>query len=746
MFNMSQSVARARPFFCRLLVAACLGLAWSAAPRLARAGGGPENAFVVVNADSWASLALANEFIHLRGVPARNVLYISPTPYFDTMPVEEFRGRVLKPVLDAIAARGLASQIDYVIYSSDVPTEIDITSDVTKEAVATLPSPDNKTVTNSGSLSGLTYLHSLVLAKDVRYASLRSNAYFRPIMRRDGRIVSLPSTAFRSSLGWEANGAPAMPGQGARYMLSAVLGFTSGRGNSVSEALNVLRRGASADGNGPKGTIYFLRNSDVRSKVRQDLFEPAVAALGELGISAKVVDGVLPQEKADVAGLMTGAADFNWRSSRSAILPGAICDHFTSWGGVLKEYTEQTPLTEFLRAGAAGACGTVIEPYAIPSKFPTPFIHAHYARGCSLAEAFYQSVAAPYQLLIVGDPLCQPWAKFPRVKAEVKNESGADVQPGSPVSGKLAIRPAVEQKDMEIAHYELFVDGLRKAEAEPNNPLDLDTAGLEEGWHEIRVVAVAREQPQTRGRTIFPIVVSRGGPKLAVTPPKESGVSWDSAFSISADLPGAKKILFLHNGREVGAIAGAGGAAKLDLRAIGQGQALVQPVGVLAGKDGGEVRVPGKPVAIEVRPPMPTVPPPAPPEASLAKGVLVILSDGRKVVVNKYAHDWLPACGVKKDEPFEIQACLSAADDDTYQLQIRAGAPVSVELNSRQVGAAAAGEWRFIPLSLAKGMHRLSIKGKGVAGILMDVRFGGPGAKSIVNTAQHVRAGEVPPR
>ena len=75
----------------------------------------------------------------------------------------------------------------------------------------------------------------------------------------------------------------------------------------------------------------------------------------------------------------------------------------------------QTPLSEFLRYGAAGASGTVTEPYAIAEKFPHPMLQVHYARGCTLAEAFYQSVCGPYQLLIVGDPLCRPWANIPKV-------------------------------------------------------------------------------------------------------------------------------------------------------------------------------------------------------------------------------------------------------------------------------------------------------------------------------------------
>ena len=51
----------------------------------------------------------------------------------------------------------------------------------------------------------------------------------------------------------------------------------------------------------------------------------------------------------------------------------------------------------------------------LQQKFPLPFIHDHYAQGCSLAEAFYQSVWGPYQLLILGDPLTRPFAHFSTV-------------------------------------------------------------------------------------------------------------------------------------------------------------------------------------------------------------------------------------------------------------------------------------------------------------------------------------------
>ena len=72
-------------------------------------------------------------------------------------------------------------------------------------------------------------------------------------------------------------------------------------------------------------------------------------------------------------------------------------------------------MTDWISAGAAGTSGTVTEPYAMQQKFPMPFIHVHYAKGCSLAEAFYQSLMGPYQLLVLGDPL--------KVRVEVKTRS-----------------------------------------------------------------------------------------------------------------------------------------------------------------------------------------------------------------------------------------------------------------------------------------------------------------------------------
>ena len=79
-----------------------VGMVCAAQPR---AGGGPENVAVVVNADSWASLAMANAFIHLRQIPASNVIYLEGFSDFEQIDVAQFRERILKPVFGTLQQR-----------------------------------------------------------------------------------------------------------------------------------------------------------------------------------------------------------------------------------------------------------------------------------------------------------------------------------------------------------------------------------------------------------------------------------------------------------------------------------------------------------------------------------------------------------------------------------------------------------------------------------------------------------------
>ena len=142
-----------------------------AAP-VAYAGGGAENVAVVVNPDSWSSMTIANEFVHLRRVPACNVIYLDDPPDLGQTNVDLFREKILKPALETLQRRGLADQIDYLAYSSDLPTAIDVGEDMKGKQFP-------KVVTRHASINGLTYLHQYVLRANPNYLRPDINRYAR---------------------------------------------------------------------------------------------------------------------------------------------------------------------------------------------------------------------------------------------------------------------------------------------------------------------------------------------------------------------------------------------------------------------------------------------------------------------------------------------------------------------------------------------------------------------------------------
>lgn len=105
---------------------------------------------------------------------------------------------------------------------------------------------------------------------------------------------------------------------------------------------------------------------------------------------------------------MTGSASVKTQHYRKQLVPGAFAEHLTSFAGTF-DNPHQTKMTEWIDVGAAGTVGTVVEPFAIWTKFPRAETLERYHRGATLLEALTQSVASPYQSLIIGDPLCRPW-------------------------------------------------------------------------------------------------------------------------------------------------------------------------------------------------------------------------------------------------------------------------------------------------------------------------------------------------
>ena len=301
-------------------------------------------------------------------------------------------------------------------------------------------------------------------------------------------------------------------------------------------------------------------------------------ALGELGVKAEVVAGALPERKRDVAGLMAGTPTFDWRASGCAVVPGAICENLTSFGGIFTSTAGQTPLSEFLRAGAAGSSGTVTEPFSLQAKFPHPSIQVHYARGASLVESFYQSVHAPYQLLVVGDPLCQPWAKIPTVEVVSAADSKV-LEPGTVVSGTLELEPRASGGGEEGAdRFELFVDGLRVRQAPLGEKLVLDTTAMADGHHELRVVAISATRVETQGRRIIPILTSNHGRVLRLTV-EPARVAPDGTLRIGVKGQGIDGAVVFAMGRVLGRTTSAESVIEVPANLLGRGTVSIRATG-----------------------------------------------------------------------------------------------------------------------------------------------------------------------
>jgi hypothetical protein len=496
-----------------------------------------------------------------------------------------------------------------------------------------------------------------------------------------------------------------------------MLGVTEGRGNSVAEIMNSLTLSAGADHAIPAASFYFTRTDDVRSTTRQTWFESAVAKLKAAGKHAVIVDEPLPRFRRDVGGLMAGVAGFDWPKTQSVIKPGAICEHLTSYGGIMTDKKGQTPISEWIRYGAAGTSGTVFEPYAMQEKFPNAFLHVFYARGFTLAESFYLSVQSPYQLLILGDPLCQPWAFPPRF--EVAFEANRELDRSAP----LLMRPIDS-----ISRFLTVVDGVEQSSTSPGIRDFLRINELEEGHHSVTVIAVDKTTAGVKHVKRYPFVVNRlfKSIELSVEGKQDPGccpIDGQSKVKISCE--DAKEIQLFHNSRQLGTIEGSDGTIEVDGETLGLGDVELIAKGV---GDGWSIR--SQPLKIKVTPPPPRKPLGRPAPRPLKPGLLLSVGGRTQIIEDLVDSKWLTRAEVKPDEKFKLEGYVKIDKDDLYQLQIEGNLPCEILWNGVPLKQPDMEKpFRCMPLSLSSGRHHLVITGTMQEDAELLFRLGNQGRK-----------------
>jgi uncharacterized protein (TIGR03790 family) len=401
----------------RLRFAAGLGVLFVSAAELF-AGGSGLNVVVVVNQNSTNSIQLGNYYCERRCVPPQNLLRINWTGGNVTWTRSDFETNLLNPLVAMLSSRGLTNQVDYVVLSMDIPYQVTDTNGVNSTTAALFYGfkTDDCTGNCPEGIPGC-------------------------------NLPAASSNAYAGSEGIFRQTPPIAPGSNSWLVTM----LTS---SNLAQAEAIIDHGVSSDGTFPAQTVWLAKSSDLARNVRYQEFDNAIfdaRVTGDFSILRTNSDS--PYGLTNLLGYQTGLYQFNILSN--AFVPGAMADSLTSYGGVLYTPNDHTTLLVFLNAGACGSYGTVVEPCAYLEKFPSPEDYFYQARGFSLAECYYLSLANPYQGLIVGEPLAAPFAK---PGAGTWNNLPA----GATLAGttNLSFQFAASDARRPLQQVDLFLDGL----------------------------------------------------------------------------------------------------------------------------------------------------------------------------------------------------------------------------------------------------------------------------------------------
>jgi uncharacterized protein (TIGR03790 family) len=400
----------------RLCFAAGLALLLVSAAELF-AGGSGLNVVVVVNQNSTNSVQLGNYYCERRGVPPQNFLRINWPVGNISWNRSNFETNLLNPLVAMLANRGLTNQADYVVLSMDIPYQVTASNGINSTTAALFYGfkTDDCTTNCPAGIPGCNLPAS------------SSNAY----AGTEGIFRQTPPIAAGSN-SW------------------LVTMITS---SNLAQAQTIIDRSAASDGTFPTQMVWLAKSTDLARNVRyvefdNTIFDARVA--GDFAIARTNLDS--PYGLTNLFGYQTGLYQFNILSN--VFVPGAIADSLTSYGGVILVPNDQTTLLVFLNAGASGSYGTVTEPCNWIQKFPSSQDYFYQARGFSLAECYYMSLANPYQGLMVGEPLAAPFAR-PPVGAWI------NLPANSLLSGmtNLTLQCNASSSNHPIQKVDLFLDG-----------------------------------------------------------------------------------------------------------------------------------------------------------------------------------------------------------------------------------------------------------------------------------------------
>jgi uncharacterized protein (TIGR03790 family) len=359
------------------------------------------NVALVINEESPDSIRIGEYYARKREVPESNVIRIR-TLVADGLTRAAYAGSIERPIARALTERGLQDRILYIVLTKGVPLRINGRAGLRGD-VASVDSE-------------LTLLYRRMTGRDVLVTGPLENPYYlggtplnqaKPFNHRDHDI----------------------------YLVTRLDGFT------VDDVLALIDRGSAPS---REGRILLDRRTGPAAGPADLWLVDAAAKLREVGHGERVeLVETLPTEGIDAV-----LGYFSWGSndpanrrrrlgleftagSIGATLTGTDARTFATppdgWepGADLRDRTKvfanapQSLMADLIRDGLTGAGGNISEPLLAGSIRPQVLFPA-YLSGFNLAEAFYLALPQlSWQSVIVGDPLCRPFAGRVLTEAEL---------------------------------------------------------------------------------------------------------------------------------------------------------------------------------------------------------------------------------------------------------------------------------------------------------------------------------------
>jgi hypothetical protein len=224
-------------------------------------------------------------------------------------------------------------------------------------------------------------------------------------------------------------------------------------------------------------------------------------------------------------------------------------------------------------------------------------MYVYYAEGATLVEAFYLSVTSPYQLLIVGDPLCKPFSHAPStdfgIKPQVLSTSDTLVFNFKQTVQRFMqwemqpLERAKRRDRLAPVAVSMLTDGAGPKSGPISKRLSIKLNGLSPGYHELTMRLVADDPLAQRNDFVLPVAIDNPDlikfelPGLRKEPVPEEfklhgATNWyvappDATLKIQVNCPEAQNIIVYHEQEQIERFEGSktSFSVKLDDRGAG---------------------------------------------------------------------------------------------------------------------------------------------------------------------------------